>query len=117
MMRLARYTRDPMTDIQTGVTICIRSEATRQASKHRLVSECIPGLATRTGEASIGRVTEPNRHPYHHGQQKNALCKEPRAPLLPSWQTVGILKRNASTRPVSTAYQLSRFSGLRLSLR
>src|SRR6266481_3374805 len=117
MMRLARYTRDPMTNVTTGVLVRVCREAAPQAPEHRLVSKRIPGPTTRAGERSVGRVTEPYRHPCHSSQQQNALCKEPRAPLLPPWETVRILKRNTSTRLESTAHQLSSFTGLRLSLR
>src|SRR5258708_438822 len=103
MMRLARYTRDPMTNITTRVLVRIGREPARQAPELRLVSVGIPRSATRAGERSVGRITEPNRHPYQSGQQQNALCKESRAPLLPPRQTVRILKRKASARLTSTA--------------
>jgi hypothetical protein len=117
MMRLARYTRDLITNVQTGIEVGIFGIATRQTSELCLVSECIPRSATRTGEGSIGRIHEPNRHPYHSGQQQNALCKESRAPLLPPWETVRILKPNTSTRLMSTAHQCSGVFSLGLSLR
>ena len=117
MMRLARYTRDPITNVTARVLVRVGRVPARQAPELRLVSISIPGPATRTCEGSIGRVTEPNRHPYHGSQQENALCQESRAPLLPPWETVRILKRNASVRLMSTAHQLPRVFGLRLSLR
>lgn len=117
MMRPARYTGSLMTDIQTGIPISIRSEATGMTSKHRLVSERIPRATARTRQRRIGRAYEPNRHPCYGSQQQNALCKESRAPLSPPWETVRLFKRNASTSPTSTAHQVPGFSGLRLSLR
>src|SRR5258706_15096446 len=117
MMRLARYTRDPMTDITTRILIRVCREPARQAPELRLVSECIPGPAVRASERSVGRVTEPYRHPYHSSQQQNALREESRTPLFPPGQTVRILQRNTSTRPASTAHQLPGFPGLHLSLR
>jgi len=116
-MRLARYTRDPMTDVQACVEVGILCVATLQAPKHCLVSERIPRPASRTGEASVGRITEPNRHPCHSGQQQNTLREESRTPLFPPWETVRILKRNTSARLTSTAHQSPSFFGLRLSLR
>jgi hypothetical protein len=117
MTRLARYTRDPMTNITTRVLIRVGREPARQAPELRLVSECIPGPALRARERGVGRITEPYRHPCHSSQQQNALREESRTPLFPPGQTVRILKRNASTRPESTAHQPPGFMGLRLSLR
>lgn len=117
MTRLARYTRDLMTNVTTRVLVRISREPARQAPEHRLVPEGIPGPATGASEASVGRVTEPGRHPYQGRQQQNALREEPRAPLFPPRETVRILKRNASARPASTAHQCSGFFGKRLSLR
>ena len=79
-----------MANVQAGVVVSMFGVATRQASERRLVSECIPGPTTRTSEAHVRGVTEPNRHPYQRCQQQNALREESRTPLLPSWQTVGI---------------------------
>ena len=117
MLRLARYTRDPMTNITTCILVCIGREPARQAPELRLMSKRIPGPTTRASETSIGWITEPSRHPYQIGQQENALCKESRTPLSPTRQTVRILKRNTSTRLLSTAHKGSGFFGLRLSLR
>src|SRR5437870_2199726 len=116
-MRLARYTRDPMTNIPTGIVVSICGAATSQTAKHRLVSKRIPGPTARAGERSVGWITEPCWHPYQRRQQQNALREESRTPLFPTWQTVRILQHNASTRPASTAHQLPGFMGLRLSLR
>src|SRR5882672_4476851 len=117
MMRLARNTRDPMANITTRVLIRVGCEPARQAPEHRLVSECIPGPAAGARERSVGRITEPYRHPYHSSQQQDALREESRTPLFPPGQTVRILKRNASARLESTAHQRPGFMGLRLSLR
>lgn len=117
MMRLARYTRDLMTNVTASVPIRVGREPARQAPELRLVSVSIPGPASRASEASIRRVTEPNRHPYQGGQQENTLCKESRAPLLPPRETVRILKPKTSTRLMSTVHQRSGVFSLGLSLR
>lgn len=106
-----------MTNVPAGIGVCVAGQSAGQAAKLRLVSKRIPGPAARAGERSVGRVTEPCRHPYQGSQQQNALCKEPRAPLPPPGQPVRILKRNASARLMSTAHQLPSFFGLCLSLR
>jgi hypothetical protein len=106
-----------MTNITTRVLVRVGREPARQAPELRLVSECIPGPTVRAGERGVGWVTEPNRHPCHSSQQQNALREESRTPLFPPRQTVRILKRNTSTRLLSTAHKGSGFFGLRLSLR
>ena len=117
MLRLARYTRDLMTNIQTCIEVGILSIAALQASKHRLVSERMPRTTAGAGERSVGGIHDPNRHPCHSGQQQNALREESRTPLFPPWETVRILKSKTSTRLESTAHQRSGVFSLGLSLR
>ena len=115
-MRTAGYTVSPIRDIQCSVAVRVSREPAAQTSEHRLVPERLSHFATsRTGERCIGGANERHRNASQSSQQQNALCKELRTPLPPLRQRSGILKRDASARPASTAHQLPGFFGLRLS--
>ena len=86
-----------MTNVTTGVLVRIGREPAPQAPEHRLVSKRILGPAARASERSVGRITEPYRHPYHRSQQQNALREESRTPLLPPRQHADVLLEIANT--------------------